>query len=159
MAFDLVHAGLNDTTEFFSPDYLTARERFRAAAQAAGAALHALALDATGPGGEALTIEIAWLGDQRARKIVLHTSGLHGVEAFAGSAIQLALLQQPPAPAADCALILVHVLNPYGMAWLRRANENNVDLNRNFLGDGEIVVLRLFPVDQPDRDLVLADVG
>lgn len=28
---------------------------------------------------------------------------------------------------------MVHVLNPYGMAWLRRVNENNVDLNRNFL--------------------------
>lgn len=27
---------------------------------------------------------------------------------------------------------MVHVLNPYGMAWLRRVNENNVDLNRNF---------------------------
>jgi len=128
---------VTDAIDFFSPDYRTARERFRVAAQAAGAALHALALDATGPGGEALTIEIAWLGDQRARKIVLHTSGLHGVEAFAGSAIQLALLERPPALEADCALIVMHVLNPYGMAWLRRANENNVDLNRNFLGDGE----------------------
>ena len=32
----------------------------------------------------------------------------------------------------DAALVLVHVINPYGMAWLRRFNENNVDLNRNF---------------------------
>lgn len=127
---------MTDAIDFFSPDYLTARERFRAAAQAAGAALHALALDAAGPGGEALTIDIAWLGDTRARKIVLHTSGLHGVEGFAGSAIQLALLRQSPVLKAECALILVHVLNPYGMAWLRRANENNVDLNRNFLPDG-----------------------
>jgi hypothetical protein len=31
----------------------------------------------------------------------------------------------------------VHVLNPYGMAWLRRTIENNVDLNRNFLLNGE----------------------
>lgn len=28
--------------------------------------------------------------------------------------------------------------------------------DRHFLGDGEVVVLRLFPVDQPDRDMVLA---
>lgn len=122
----------------FSPDYWTARERFRAAAHAAGAVLHALPLDTKGPGGEELTIDIAWLGSEPARKIVLHTSGLHGVEAFTGSAIQLALLEQPPALEAGCALILVHVLNPYGMAWLRRTNENNVDLNRNFLGDGEL---------------------
>lgn len=128
---------MNNATTFFSPDYRTARERFRAAAHAAHATLHELMLDATGPRGEALTIDIAWLGDKRARKIVLHSSGLHGVEAFAGSAIQLALLEQRPALEADCALILVHVLNPYGMAWLRRTNECNVDLNRNFLGDGE----------------------
>jgi hypothetical protein len=29
-------------------------------------------------------------------------------------------------------VVLVHALNPYGFAWLRRVNENNVDLNRNF---------------------------
>ena len=33
-------------------------------------------------------------------------------------------------------MILVHALNPYGMAWLRRANEVSVDLNRNFLLEG-----------------------
>ena len=37
----------------------------------------------------------------------------------------------------DAAIVLVHVLNPYGMAWLRRFNEHNVDLNRNFLGPDE----------------------
>jgi hypothetical protein len=26
----------------------------------------------------------------------------------------------------------VHALNPFGFAWLRRVNEYNVDLNRNF---------------------------
>lgn len=69
--------------------------------------------------------------------MLLHTSGLHGVEAFAGSAVQLAVLKTPPAAPAGCALILVHVMNPYGMAWLRRTNENNVDLNRNFLRQDE----------------------
>jgi hypothetical protein len=62
----------------------------------------------------------------------VHTSGLHGVEAYAGSAIQLALLASPPIVGERDALALVHVLNPYGMAWTRRTNENNVDLNRNF---------------------------
>ncbi len=128
---------LKDAADFFSPDYRTARERFRAAAETAGASLHALPLDATGPNGDTLTIDIAWLGDGSARNIVLHTTGLHGIEGFAGSAVQLALLEQPPALEAGCALILVHVLNPHGMAWLRRANENNVDLNRNFLADDE----------------------
>lgn len=61
---------------------------------------------------------------------------MHGVEAYAGSAVQLALLAEPPAVPADSAMAFVHVLNPYGMSWLRRTNENNVDLNRNFIFDG-----------------------
>ncbi len=122
---------------YFSTDYATARARFRASARGAGAALHELPIAATGPQGERLTIDIAWLGAADARIALLHTSGIHGVEAFAGAAIQLALLDDPPALDAGTAVVLVHVLNPFGMAWLRRANENNVDLNRNFLGGDE----------------------
>lgn len=125
---------------FFSPDYTTARERFRTASRSIGARLTALDLQARGPGGEPVTIDIAWIGDEDACRLVLHTSGVHGVEAFAGAAIQLAALSGLAAlggPPAGCALALVHVLNPYGMARLRRVNENNVDLNRNFLLPGE----------------------
>lgn len=116
----------------FSADYATARDRFRVAAQRAGALLDTLPLDALGPRGEALSTDIAWLGARLPQRAVLHISGVHGVEAYAGSAAQLALLDAPPALPQDGALILVHVLNPYGMAWLRRTNEHNVDLNRNF---------------------------
>lgn len=125
-------------TDFFSPDYATARARFRTAGLRAGAALDALPLAVRGPQGEALSIDIAWLGTRRPRRLLLHISGVHGVEAFAGSATQLALLAAPPVLASDDALALVHVLNPYGMAWLRRANEHNVDLNRNFHLDNGI---------------------
>lgn len=123
--------------QYFSRDYESARARFRQTAVAAGAALHAIELPARGPLGEALSIDIAWLGATEPQRVFLHTSGLHGVEAFTGSAAQLALLESRPAPGARNALVLVHVLNPYGMAWLRRTNENNVDLNRNFIVGGE----------------------
>jgi hypothetical protein len=129
---------VRDLLDYFSPDYAAARERFRATARVVGAVSHTLELAARGPRGEPLTIDIAWLGEPKARRILLHSSGLHGVEAFAGSAVQLALLAHPPALGAGCALVLAHTLNPYGMAWLRRVNEHNVDLNRNFLTDGEI---------------------
>jgi hypothetical protein len=122
---------------FFSPDYATARGRFLAAARAAGADLASLALTATGPGGAALAIDVARLGPPDASRVLLHSCGLHGVEGFAGSAVQLAVLQRAPAVPAGCAIVLAHVLNPHGMAWLRRVNENNVDLNRNFLSPGE----------------------
>lgn len=116
----------------YSPDYSTARRRFREAALGAGARLARLDLDERGPDGDELSIDIAWLGDNTPRRVVIHTSGAHGAEGFAGSAVQLSWLKRSPLLATNCAVILVHCLNPYGMAWLRRANEHNVDLNRNF---------------------------
>lgn len=119
----------------FSADYTAARNRFLAAAKQPGVVIDTRAISACGPRNEELGIDIAWLGAADAQRVLLHVSGVHGVEAFAGSATQLALLQAPPPLPPDGAIALVHVLNPYGMAWLRRANECNVDLNRNFLRD------------------------
>ncbi len=121
--------------KFFSPDYFIARDRFRDATARAGGRVETLPLDAKEPGGQSLGIDIAWFGAASPRRVLLHSSGLHGVEGFAGSAIQLQLLNDIPGLPDDAALIVVHVLNSYGMSWLRRFNENNVDLNRNFLGD------------------------
>lgn len=93
-------------------------------------------LDVKGPNGEPLTIDIAWFGSTKPHNVFLHSSGLHGVEGFAGSAIQLRALEAVPQQS-KTAFIFVNTLNPYGMAWLRRANENNVDLNRNFCEQDE----------------------
>ena len=124
--------------KYFSPNYTTARTQFRTAAEKAGGRLTVLQLDAKGPKGEDLTIDIAWFGAEKPKRALVHSSGLHGVEAFAGSAIQLQWLEEGiPSIPADSALVLVHVLNPFGMSWLRRFNENSVDLNRNFLGPDE----------------------
>src|SRR5438034_2301512 len=120
----------------FSPDYFTARQRFREIVTTAGGRLETIPLEAHGPSGEGLGIDIAWFGAANPRSVLLHSSGLHGVEGFAGSAIQLQLVNDLPTIPKDAALIVAHVLNPYGMSWLRRFNENNVDLNRNFLRGG-----------------------
>ncbi|MCP4409433.1 MAG: DUF2817 domain-containing protein [Gammaproteobacteria bacterium] len=124
-------------SNFFSEAYFPARERFLEAAVACNARVDHLALQARGPEGQSLSIDIAWRGSIRPRQVIVHQSGLHGVEGFAGSAIQLSLLTEPPAIDQDTALVLVHIINPFGMAWLRRVNERNVDLNRNCLNDGE----------------------
>src|SRR5436190_24018177 len=120
---------------FFSPDYFAARDSFRELVRTGGGRLETISIDAKGPKSEDLSIDIAWFGVATPRRVLLHSSGLHGVEGFAGSAIQLQLMNTLPTLSKDSALIIVHVLNPYGMAWLRRFNENNVDLNRNFLAD------------------------
>jgi hypothetical protein len=121
----------------FSPDFSTARQRFREGLSAARGDFRHIPLGCTDQQAERLGIDIAWFGNQRPRRALIHVCGIHGVEGFAGAAVQLALLDKLPVLPEDVALILVHVLNPYGMAYLRRGNENNVDLNRNFfLGSG-----------------------
>lgn len=118
----------------YSPDYSTARQRFRAAASQAGWRLEAFPIDALGPHGEELAVDVAWSPWGDRSKALVVSSGLHGVEAFLGSAVQLGLLagDAANAPAAPTH-ILLHSLNPFGFAWLRRWDENNVDPNRNFL--------------------------
>ena len=125
--------------DFFSPDYRTARDRFRTSVLSLDGQVESILLNTKGPSGEDLTIDIGWFGDPQPSRALLHTCGLHGVEGFAGSAIQLQYLSDqetmkfPP----DTAVVLIHVLNPFGMAWLRRVNESNVDLNRNFVAADE----------------------
>ncbi len=92
-----------------------------------------LKLSTRGPHEEELTIDISLFGAATPQRILIHSSGLHGIEGFAGSAIQLRCLEDRlPVLRSDSTIVMVHILNPYGMAWFRRVNENNVDLNRNF---------------------------
>ncbi|WP_197440912.1 M14 family metallopeptidase [Thalassoglobus neptunius] len=80
------------------------------------------------------------LGPERPRKLLVVTSGLHGVEGFLGSAIQSMLVRhfsERLNPSRDSAVLMVHAINPFGFDQLRRFDENNVDLNRNFLLSGE----------------------
>ena len=125
----------------FSPDYETARARFRTAVQQIECDLQAYPIDAAAPGGENLSIDVARLGPTVASKVLIVSSGLHGVEGFFGSAVQTQLLERWSTRqhlGRELALVLVHALNPFGFAWLRRANEENMDLNRNFLLKGEV---------------------
>ena len=118
----------------FSPDYATARSRFRQAASHLGWTLEAHPIGARGPHGEQLTIDVAHSTTADPGRVLVVSSGVHGVEGFFGSAVQLALLEQWTAatpPPIRC--VFLHGLNPFGFAWLRRVDENNVDLNRNFL--------------------------
>lgn len=110
------------------------------AAHRLGCQLESHPVEGEGPRGERLEIDLFRLGASNPRKVLLLSSGVHGVEAFFGSAVQLAFLQSLPdgwRPPDDCAVVLLHSINPYGFAWHRRFNESNIDLNRNFLLDGE----------------------
>lgn len=126
---------------YFSTDYYTARERFRDGISSVRGELTSLSIGARGPKTEDLTIDIGWIGPPEPKLAIVHSCGVHGIEAFTGSAIQLQWLDSGVHGLPDgCAVILVHVVNPYGMAWLRRVNEHNVDLNRNCLAPGDAYV-------------------
>ena len=125
----------------FSGSYQVARERFRGAARAAAAPLDRHLLAGEGPDGGELAVDVALVGARNPRRAVVVSSGLHGVEGFFGSAVQLEWLHRfrrgsAPVPGGTL-VVLLHAVNPFGFAWRRRTNEGNVDLNRNFLADGE----------------------
>ena len=116
-------------------DFDALRSHFVHAAQAAGATLTTYAHPLKGPRGEALATDVAWLGRPDARRVLMTLSGTHGVEGFYGSTCQtqwlyeLATQRLPD----DVAVMMVHLVNPWGTAWVRRVNEDNVDLNRNYV--------------------------
>ncbi|MFT7599488.1 MAG: hypothetical protein ACI8TP_002421 [Acidimicrobiales bacterium] len=62
-------------------------------------------------------------------------SAIHGVEGYGGSALQSQLLEGLGSAGwtSPTRLVVVHALNPVGFSWVRRVNEDNVDLNRNFI--------------------------
>ncbi len=119
----------------FSPNFAAARARFRDAANSAGAVLATYANPAKGPDGGDLSTEIARLGPVDAAHLLIAMSGTHGAEGFCGSGIQSGWLEtgQFKKLPANTAILLIHAINPYGFSWVRRVNEDNVDLNRNFL--------------------------
>ena len=125
---------------WFSSSYAEAAGRFIIACDDLREAGHRviserLEIGIVGPAGEPLCIDVAIVGSLESGKVVLSSSGIHGVEGYPGSAIQLAVMDDmvKQEPFKDHAVIFIHAINPYGMAWWRRFNENNVDLNRNFL--------------------------
>ncbi len=114
--------------------------RFREACANAGVDVVSVPHPLTDPDGRPLSTDTAWFGPSDASRLLVVVSGIHGLEALPGSALQvgwIAALGAKSLPT-DTALLLVHQINPWGCAFRRRCNEDNIDLNRNFL-----------PFDQP----------
>lgn len=117
----------------FPSNYPEARQAFLNAAQSVGAQLDVCLHPHKGFQGEEMAIDVAWLGAREASKVLVAISATHGVEGLYGSGCQTAWLQQLKSTSlpADTAVMVIHALNPYGFSWLRRVNEENMDINRN----------------------------
>ena len=124
-----------NSAESFSASYPEARARFIEAAREAGGALERIENPNKGPDGGDLSTDVAWFGPRTAEAVLVMISGTHGVEGFCGSGAQVDWLRRGEAASlpAGVAALLVHAVNPYGFAWLRRVTEENVDLNRNWI--------------------------
>ncbi len=120
----------------FAQTYAEARQKFLAASSAAGLAVQSHEHPQRGRDGEVLAMDVARPGADAAPRLLVVSSGCHGVEGFCGSGVQHALLTDPhwhaQATAAGVAVLYIHALNPWGFSWWRRTTHENVDLNRNF---------------------------
>ena len=149
-------------SEFFSPhpwfrqDYVEARDIFLHEQQEYASLaimehtsyVHPL----LSPSQQQLATDVLWIGPKDSTRVLVLISGTHGIEGYAGSAIQSFLLslfrKRELALPSNTALLVIHALNPWGMAWHRRCDEQGIDINRNFI-DFE----QEFPHD-PDYSLV-----
>jgi hypothetical protein len=125
-----------DTARFFAPDYVEARRKFLASAEAAGAELdHFRHPTERAPDGSPLYVDTAWFGPKDAPVVLLAVSGTHGAEGFAGSAAQIQWIEDGTAQRLPpgVAVLKVHGANPFGFSHMVRVNESNVDLNRNWI--------------------------
>lgn len=84
-----------------------------------------------------LSIDWLWAEPQHKDTLIIVSTGEHGIEGYVGSAM-LKIFMDEFAPRIDVqrtGLLLVHAINPWGMKYNRKVNENGVDLNRNFSSD------------------------
>ncbi len=130
---------MTEISDLFPESYQVARARFRgeltrvqAGWPAARLGRHAVV------GDEAYTID--WIeapatGQQE--KLLILTTGEHGIEGYVGAAMLQLFIEAylPRLAPASTGLLLIHAINPWGMAHRRRTNAANVDLNRTFIWD------------------------
>ena len=69
--------------------------------------------------------------------LIVLTTGVHGIEGYIGSAMLDVFFDHiyPTLNTKNTGVLVIANVNPYGMKYMRRYNENNVDLNRNFIED------------------------
>jgi hypothetical protein len=114
--------------KYFSQNYSEARDKFRAATADMTCWSEKIQGD--------LTMDFAFHAPENysSDKLLILVSGVHGVEGYAGSALQLLFLDKIYSNFKNSfAVLLIHAYNPYGFNNNRRVNETNVDLNRNCL--------------------------
>jgi Protein of unknown function (DUF2817) len=86
-------------------------------------------IGASSPEGEALKTHFAFT-QRNLETVFVHICGVHGSEGYFGHEVQMQLLHQDLVEKTvnNFDLAFIHPLNPFGMSWCTRTNNQNVDL-------------------------------
>jgi len=84
---------MSDVQSGFSKSYAQARQKFLSAAQAAGLSVDAYIHPLQGRDGEELAMDVVLDGAADAQRLLILSSGCHGVEGYCGSGVQVHALQ------------------------------------------------------------------
>jgi len=123
--------------KYFRNTYPECREAFRASAEKLKEKLDRVeifSLPVENKTNDDLTLDFCYLPAQKNKsKLLILSSGIHGIEGFTGSAIQNMIMEHFDNPGlfSETGILFVHAMNPFGFKNSRRVTENNIDLNRN----------------------------
>lgn len=121
-------------SHLFASTYAESRSMFLDAAQATDALIWSLPHPLGAQRPERPCVDLAWLGPTDAQRVIVHHSGVHGVEGYCGAAVQTGLLRSGLfGRGGKVASLFIHAVNPLGYLDDRRVTEGNIDLNRNFV--------------------------
>ena len=89
-------------------------------------------------------------GTKESKNLIVLTTGVHGIEGYIGSVMLDVFWKElyPELDKENTGVLVLANVNPYGMKYHRRYNENNVDLNRNFImdwGEFDLTVNKDYP--------------
>ena len=121
-------------SDCFYDDYEDVRAHVLDLSAQLGAQSESYAIDEA----DGLYIDSFYIPSQGAQtNLIVLTTGVHGMEGYIGSVMLDVFFREiwPGLDHSDTGVLVVANVNPYGMKYLRRYNENNVDLNRNFILD------------------------
>ena len=121
-------------SESFATNYDQVRSRISALADRLGTEIFSHPVDEA----DGLYIDSFYLPARESQtNLIVLTTGVHGMEGYIGCVMLDVFFGEiyPTLDTDTTGVLVVANVNPYGMKHFRRYNENNVDLNRNFILD------------------------
>jgi predicted deacylase len=126
---------VGNDSEYFSENYAAARKRFLTFSGALVRATQPGEFQVPSETDDDLFVDDVYMPPKQVTEtLIVLTSGVHGMEAAAGSALQLMFMNElvPRLDLQRTGIYLLHCFNPYGFKHDRRSTQSNVNLNRNF---------------------------